>query len=287
MTRAAREWKAENWADSLPAKLGLEEGPVDLFAIARSRQVKKVSLRFIVPRGALGPIEGGFEIYLRHPERGDMDISATEPAEALTSRQRFTLAHEIVHTLFYRAASRIPEALPSKVNARQLEDICNRTASYVLIPTLFLERAIGNPERIDSDLVVATARHFRTSITVLLERLSHVFPSSSSECCVLLARRVNGDAQIRAVYFATGLLRLLPRARRYSMVTEWLRSFPRDQIASMKSGEWTISRSGHTVVFSKRELSGSGDFLLYVRSEPVPVKAPNPSSDVRTQASPA
>src|SRR5271165_417429 len=96
--RTARYWGSENWADLLPSILGFTRPPVDLYAVARHRRIRRVGFRFMIPRGVLLPVEGGFEVYLRDDTRNDVDVSREEPTDALSPRQRFSLAHEIAHT---------------------------------------------------------------------------------------------------------------------------------------------------------------------------------------------
>ena len=208
---AARYWQADNWADFLPNVLGISRPPVDLYTVARHRRVKRLSLRFIIPRGVLLPVKGGFEVYLRDQDRKDFDILGPEPVDLLSPRQRFSLAHEIAHTFFYKLSASVPTSDDTISDASQLENICNRTAGHILVPTNLLKREVGDYEKIDATLVRSLATRFRTSLAVIIERLSSVHWSNPSDRCTLLLRRVNDDAEIRAIYLGIGLLRTLPR----------------------------------------------------------------------------
>src|SRR5437667_10026089 len=106
--RSARHWRAENSADFLPSALGLSHPPIDLYAVARHRRIRHLGFRFMIPRGVLLPVEGGFEVYLRDSMRKDLDISPAEPKGFLSPRQRFSLAHEIAHTFFYEFSDSVP-----------------------------------------------------------------------------------------------------------------------------------------------------------------------------------
>ncbi len=270
--RPARYWRADNLADFLPSTLGMFRPPVDLFAVARHRRVKKVAFRFMIPRGVLLPVEGGFEVYLRDSNRKDFDTSETEPEGLLSPRQRFSLAHEIAHTFFYKFSGSVPAPDDAVSNGPELEKICDRTAGHILVPTDLLKREVGDYERIDAAFVRSVASKFRASLTVLIERLSIVEPSNPFERCVLLAKRLDGDAEIRAVYFGVGLLRTLTRPSKYTRVTEWIAEFPRRAIEKQEDADWNITWRGRPITFIKTELGGSGDFLLQVQ----------PATDSRT-----
>jgi hypothetical protein len=94
-------------------------------------------------------------------------------------------------------------------------------------------------DNIDATFVRSAASSFRTSIPVMIERRSIAAPADF-ERCVLLVRRLEGDAQIRASYFGVGLLPILPRPRKYTHVTDWLADFPRLAITS-RTGEKTLT----------------------------------------------
>jgi hypothetical protein len=268
--RAAKYWQADNWADFLPNTLGISQPPVDLYAIARNQRVKRLGFRFIIPRGLLLPVEGGFEVYLRDQNRKDFDILGREPKDLLSPRQRFSLAHEIAHTLFYKFSDSVPAPDDTVSNGSQLENICNRTAMHILVPTCLLKREVDDYEKIDATIVRWLAARFRTSLTVIIERLSIVHGSNPSERCILLLRRVDDDAEIRAIYLGIGLLRTLQRPNKYTRLSQWLRDFPRGVIERREEADCTITRMGRPIRFVKTELGSSGDFLMQVDVLPTP-----------------
>jgi hypothetical protein len=238
---------------------------VDLCAVARHRRIRHLGLRFIIPRGVLLPIKGGFEVYLRDQDRRDINIGEAEPGNLLSPRQRFSLAHEIAHTFFYKFSDSLPAPDGTVSNGYELEKICDRMASHILVPTDLLKREIGSSEKIDVDFVRSVATKFRTSLEVMIERISMVESSNSFERCVLLARRVQGDAEIRASYFGVGLLPLLLRPEKYTKVTQWLTDFPRHAIDRREDSEWVLTRRGRSISFKKTELGAGSDFLLQVQ----------------------
>ena len=149
------------------------------------------------------------------------------------------------------------------------ESTARAIAGYILVPTDLLKREIGDYQRIDAVLVQSVAAKFRTSLEVMIDRLCNVEPSNPIERCVLLLRRLNGDAVIRASYFGAGLLPILQRPRKYTRVTDWLEDFPRRAIERREDTDWGITRMGRPIKFTKTELGKSEDFLLQVQAKRV------------------
>src|SRR5713101_6845306 len=109
----------------LPAVLGFKSPPVDLYVVARNRRIRSLGFRFIIPRGIMVPVAGGFEVYLRDQVQKDVDISKEEPRADLSVHRvhhRFSLAHEIAHTRFYRFSDQVPSPDDMIPNGRKLED---------------------------------------------------------------------------------------------------------------------------------------------------------------------
>jgi hypothetical protein len=270
--RSARNWGAENWADFLPRTLGFSSPPVDLYSVARLKHIKHLGFRLMIPRGLLLPVTGGFEVYIRDTtQKRDIDITKEgicEPVGLMSPRQRFSLAHEIAHTLFYKTSGAVPVPDNTVPIPTDLEQICDRTAGYILIPTHLLKKEIIDSEKINAAFIQSIASKFRTSLAVAINRLAVVESSNPFERCVLLARRIDGDAEIRASYFGVGLLRTLPRPSVYTRITEWLPNFPRREIDNLKSSEWPTSRNGKQIKLTKTELGGHREFLLEVQVIP-------------------
>lgn len=267
--RLAKNWRANNWADLLPGALGVSAPPVDLYAVARHRRVKRLGLRFMVPRAMLLPVGGGFEVYLRDTDRKDCDLSEAEPDDFLTPHQRFSLAHEIAHTFFYKLSEPVPAPDRTVSNTLELEATCDQVAGQILVPTALLkgkiEKQLGGRDKIDVPFVRSAASDFKTSIAVMIERLRFVESSNPFQRCILLAKRLKEDAEIVAIYFGVGMLPVLPRPQKYSRVTEWLADIPRRAIDRRENDHWTLTRSGRSVAFTKTELGTGSQFLLEAR----------------------
>jgi hypothetical protein len=133
-----------------------------------------------------------------------------------------------------------------KPNGPQLEDDCDRMAGCMLVPTYLLKQKIRDyGKEIDGNFVRLVASEFRTSATVALERFRVVEASNSYKRCILLAKRINGDAEIQSLFFGLGLSPVLPRPEKYARITEWLPNFPRHALNQREdSGSFATKRGG-------------------------------------------
>ena len=132
------------------------------------------------------PVEGGFEVYLRDQAERDVDLTSEETMSDLSFRQRFSLAHEIAHTRFFRFSNSVPSPDAMTPTWRNLEDNCDRMAGCILIPTYLLKQKIrGYGKEVDGEFVRSVASDFRRSVTVALERLRVVEAASSFDRCIL------------------------------------------------------------------------------------------------------
>lgn len=245
---------------------GISGGPVDLFAVARVRRVHALGLRFIVPRGLLVPVNGGFEAYIRNSNSVDYDTRLPEPLGALTVRQRFSLAHEIAHTFYFDLNPDVPRPI-AEFERLVLEQACNSLAAHLLMPTNLLRKDVSDYDCIDAGFTRHLASKYRASLETTLERLTSIQPASPLERCVLVARRVGREAQIRAFYFGLGLRKTIARPTKYSPIREWLPDFPRHALEEASDLEWKSVMAGRSVVFQKTELGGGSAFLLQAQVE--------------------
>jgi len=270
----SRRWSIETWVRRVITDTQTDSGPVDLFAVARLRSVRKIGLRFIIPGGVLLPVSDGFEIYLQHSERAELDVSSQEPLGLLSSRQRFALAHEIAHTYFYDLSQAVPFPMVSSPAGPELERLCNRVAGHLLLPTDYLKRAVGSHEDLDATMIRQIARRLRASLHVTIERLASLEAPTPVERCVVMAKRENGDAVIQALYFGVGLLSTIRRPTKYSRLSEWLPNLPLLIITERTDEEWESTLPGRTVSFKKTELGRGQTFLLEAQSKTSAARSP-------------
>lgn len=131
--------------------------PVDLGRIAAARSVLRVEFKQLLTEGGLAVQNDGFIIYVRC-DAGDADNFTTRFADdgtgstlppTVSHRARFTVAHEIAHTLFYDISSQPPRlkvTVDDPASARSLELACNEIAGALLLPEALLLRDFSNTE---------------------------------------------------------------------------------------------------------------------------------------------
>src|SRR5689334_998201 len=97
---------------SLARALGTH-GAVDLARVAQARSVHTIELRPLLAEGCLIPDARGFTVQVNHSERAKIyPATTTLKDRELTTRQRFTIAHEIAHTLVYDLSCTPPREHP-------------------------------------------------------------------------------------------------------------------------------------------------------------------------------
>ena len=229
----------------------------------------------MVQEGALVPVPNGFEVYIQDLKQRDLGTESPEPPDALNLRQRFTLAHEIIHTRFYNTSGETPvrTAEPKgKYRPREyvgIEEICNRAAARLLVPTPLLRNEIrtvlnGDCERIDAPFIRLMVKRFRASNDVMINRLRGVEPENVFARCILLARRSDGETRIRACYMGVTLLSSLPTPKINDPVAGWIQEIPRAVTESDGGGKWEMTRGRRKLEIEKIPLGPSGDFLLQI-----------------------
>ena len=164
-------------------KLTSDQGiPIDLAAIC-TQIGAVVEEREMIPEAAMQVTDGQFRIYLQ---------SNFREMPGLSLRRRFSLAHELGHTLFYERQD--GELKPRKDAPRgdSLEDACHQAASMILVPSKALKPELRQQPPASAAAIVEFASRFDVSIEVMLRRLNEcgVFEHGWAP---ILARR-SGDA---------------------------------------------------------------------------------------------
>lgn len=185
----ARRRRAVELAEELVSQTG-NKFPVNLGRIAQRRLVRSVELRPLLIDGGLAVLKNGFIIYVKCgagegddlTEKFAQDGIGTKLPTSMIHRARFTIAHEIAHTFFYKINSEPPEPkfeLKTVRSVASLERACNLTAGVLLLPESILEGDFANvdlsrPENLsnlaDSALV---SKHVLVRRFQQLRRFSH------------------------------------------------------------------------------------------------------------------
>jgi hypothetical protein len=140
---------ARRFSDTLPANLG---------DIAREQKVREIDFRPLIVDGGLSFLDDGFLISVRC-EESDADrfrrhFKDDPTGRELPARARFTIAHEIGHTLFFDLKSSPPTSAIDYKDRRtlpSLEDACSRAAGQLLLPEFILQRDFKEADLLSPD----------------------------------------------------------------------------------------------------------------------------------------
>jgi hypothetical protein len=114
--------------------------------------------------------------------KGDKVYIEYDPNQT-EERRRFTICHEIAHTLFPDCYKRERRRTPSKED-KQVEDLCNLAASEILFPSRYFESDIAGKE-ITGEGILALAARYQASIDATSRKLVN---SVDYPACVLFAK---------------------------------------------------------------------------------------------------
>lgn len=135
-------------------ELAIAAPPIDVEIVASMRDIHAIT--------QVDGLDAAGMLITTQAGRLEIQVRASDPA----TRQRFTVAHELGHTLFpgYRMAARY-RCQPSAVatSAERLEQLCDTAASEFLMPTQLL-RPILDDQRLELDLVEMIADQFDVSL---------------------------------------------------------------------------------------------------------------------------
>jgi hypothetical protein len=137
--------------------------PVDVEALAIQRGCRIESCS--MPNradGLLVPVDGGFILKVNSAGR-----------TANNRRRRFTIAHEIAHTLFYEIPSHgIPKKIGGPLTYSQEEALCDLAAECMLVPAQLIRSSmLARVSRAHLGMVMAASAKFDVSTEVAARRL--------------------------------------------------------------------------------------------------------------------
>jgi Zn-dependent peptidase ImmA (M78 family) len=255
-------------------------GPrVDLYALATARNVRKVRLEPLLVDGRLLVMQNGFVVQLNDTKKLAVDLSAENPPE-LNRKQRFTLAHEIAHTLVYDVSQSPPQELSRVLigineagylddRDKNVEEFCQIAAGLMLVPGRSLKNEIKKlgRDRVDGvSIALRLADSFQVSPEALIHRLTHAGDDAGIKAegyALLILNHLAENPQVRACLFSTDLIRALTRPKLYKGITNWLRvnRLPKDILTADGQSEWRITRSSGTLNIRRMKYSSDSWFL--------------------------
>ena len=206
--------------------------PVDLKEIATAGGVLSIEEREMVPEAAMTPVPGGFRIYL---QGNFINLPG------MARRRRFSLAHEIAHTLFYELRDGAFTPVPKAPRGAKLEAACHFGARLLLIPQRYLTTELQILKKpIRAADVVDLARKFDVSIEPMLRRLDEIGAFKSEETAIVLVHcNRKQSASIEHAICPPWLRSLLPVPARGRSLSSWLggvKGEPRTVDAIFKKG---------------------------------------------------
>ena len=126
--------------------------PVDLEAVCARLDIA-VEEREMIPEAVMQVAGGRFQIFLQSNFRHT-------PVARL--RQRFSLAHELGHTLFYDRENGAIRPRKDSPRGDNLEHACHKAASMILIPSKVLHQELKRHPPVDAGSVVELAKAIRS-----------------------------------------------------------------------------------------------------------------------------
>ncbi|MEQ1934480.1 MAG: ImmA/IrrE family metallo-endopeptidase [Fimbriimonadaceae bacterium] len=216
--------------------------PIDLAEIARYAGVHSIDEQEMIPEAVLQVRTDGFRIVLQN---NFLD----QPGRK--TRQRFSLAHELGHILFFDADRLPPKPLKDAPTGDHLEVACHQAASLLLLPSNLLKTQISQFADFPRlEHLVQLAIRFDVSVEVLLRRLNQMGYFNDPQRTVALVR--GPDERIEYAICPDWLLSggLISKPERGRPFADWFSPEGSGQIR-LKSG---IDSFGHKRTLSARRL---------------------------------
>lgn len=249
--------KIESLLMMLTEKEGSLRPPIDPLKLLDLCNVLSVEDRPMVPEGVLVPVRGGFKMYLQsnflRQRGGDL-------------RRRFTIAHELAHTLYYNVTDGLPKPIASAPRGSALEKMCHRLAGQILIPDRLLKESVKNIGLIASaEAIFDLAQLFHVSVEATVRRLHEVERVTDYNfAAVLVDARADGAHSIQAACYGAPLLacRVHPPKRGMSFDAWVAPLIP--LTGGPREARWSTT-VGSTVVTARRVERSSRSYILDLR----------------------
>jgi hypothetical protein len=166
-----------NKARALVKDCGLTQPPIDLYKLAVAQGIKEVRLDHMRLDGELRRITtGGYVVSLN--------------SKLSDSRRRFTLAHEIAHTLLLED-SRFADVIGHENSRLPEEELCNLVAAELLIPDAMIRPNSLFSTKLTVQSVLDVAKTFQCSISAAAMKLLN----TTSTTGVLLIWNLDHDSR--------------------------------------------------------------------------------------------
>lgn len=199
-------------ADALSCAVSKNEFPVLLQPLAARRRVSSVEFCPLLVDAMLTTHPTGFRILFNsngdEPSKLSKQFASETKARPLPPRLRFSLAHEIAHTLFYDLGEGAPiiakkfRSGGGRTALEHLERSCNRIAAHLLLPTPMLAKSIRALKNYEPESFLELAGQAGVSVEVLVRRLadqSSLLSGRYFRGCIVLAKQRDGETFVSAI----------------------------------------------------------------------------------------
>jgi uncharacterized protein DUF955 len=199
-------------ADDVASSVSRDRLPILLRRLAERRRVTSVEFRPLLVDAVLTTHAHGFRILFNSDQRDPDELETRyygESAEQLAdTRIRFSLAHELAHTLFYDLSSSPPtiakafRAGGGKTALENLERNCDKLAGHLLLPGALFEPAIVNMKTIMPESLRELAKNAGVSLEALIRRLgtrSNLLKQRYFRGCIAIVLAGSNGVHVRAV----------------------------------------------------------------------------------------
>lgn len=143
----------------------------------------KVFFRPMWADGCVVVTDSGFEIYISCPKEEIKDYELRYQNEiygrGLPRRTRYTIAHEIMHTLLYDSIQGEPRGRVKSdhhATLKALEESCEKAACRVLLPTNLLRAETRTSSIYDPDVLRALSDKANVSAPAIVQRMGELGP---------------------------------------------------------------------------------------------------------------
>lgn len=205
-------------AETLGCNAAKNEFPVLLRPIAERRRVTGVEFRPLLVDAMLTTHPSGFRILFNSDRENPSELGELYHGECrerlLPSRWRFSLAHELAHTLFYDISMSRPQVAKEfragggRTALDNLELYCNKLAAQFLLPAQMLRVAFRAIPSINPKAILELSDRAGVSVEVLVRRLGEfrsLFIERYFRGCIVLTKQVAKETVITAVAAPEGL----------------------------------------------------------------------------------
>lgn len=205
--------------ETLAKDYGGNSFPIALKHIASARHVRKVIFRPLLVDGCLTVVNEGFKIYVRCKKEHSDEMRARFESERelgpLPQRMRFTVAHEIAHTLFYRIEQGRPTHPLSITNQKRLgaiERTCNKVAARILLPTELLRSELRSLDPFAPNDLRRLAEKTAVSGPMLVNRIREMGAWTSEIGVIAYIEPEAGVYTFKALFISAIVSKIFPSA---------------------------------------------------------------------------